>query len=61
MPVCVTCSQGAHRGHNFCDLDKQAEVCKTKLEQICVDTDGLIDIVKQSIKKTKCQEKQAEA
>ena len=57
MPICVTCSQDDHRGHNSCDLDKQAEVCKTKLEQICVDTDGLIDIVKQSIEKAKCQEK----
>ena len=61
MPVCVTCSQGDHRGHDCCDLGKQAEVCKTKLEQICEDTDGLIDVVKKAIDKTKCQEKQAAA
>ena len=61
MPVCVTCSQGDHRGHDCCDLDKQAEVCKTKLEQFCEDTDGLIVVVKKAIDKTKCQEKQAEA
>ena len=61
MPVCVTCSQGDHRGHDCCDLDKQAEVCKTILEQICEDTEGLIGVVKKAIDKTKCQEKQAEA
>ena len=61
MPVCVTCSQGDHRGHDCCDLEKQAEICKTKLEKICEDTDGLIDVVKKAIDKTKCQEKQAEA
>ena len=57
MPVCVTCSQSDHQGHDCCDLDKQAEVCKTKLEQICEDTDGLIDVVKKAIDKTKCHEK----
>ena len=61
MPVCVTCSQGDHRGHECCDLEKQAEMCKIKLEQICKDTDGLIDVVKKAIDKTKCQEKQAKA
>ena len=61
IPVCVTCSQGDHRGHDCCDLDKQAEVCKTKLDQICEDTDRLIDVVKKTIDKTKYQEKQAEA
>ena len=61
IPVCVTCSQGDHRSHNCCDLDKQAEICKAKLEQIREDTDGLINVVKKAIDKTKCQEKQAEA
>ena len=61
MPVCVTCSQGDHRGHGCYDLGKQVEVCKTKLEQICEDTDVLIDAVKKAINKTKCQDKQAEA
>ena len=61
MPVCVTCSQADHQSHDCCDLDKQAEVCKTKLEQICEDTDGLIDVVQKAIVKTKCQVKQAEA
>ena len=61
MPVCVTCSQADHQGHDCCDLEKQAEECKTKLEQICEDTDGLIDVVKRAIDKTKSQEKQAQA
>ena len=59
MPVCVTCSQSDHQSHDCCDLDKQAEVCKTKLEQICEDR--LIDVVKKAIDKTKCHEKQADA
>ena len=61
MPVCVTCSQGDHRGHECYDLEKQAEMCKVKLEQICEATDGLIAVVKKAIYNTKCQEKQAEA
>ena len=61
IPVCVTCSQADHRSHDCCDLDKQAEVCKTKLEQICEDTDELINVVKKAMDKTKIQEKQAEA
>ena len=61
MPVCVTCSQSDHPGHDCCDLDKQAEECKTNLELICEDTDELINVVKKVINKTKCQEKEAEA
>ena len=61
VPLCVTCSQGDHRGHDCCDLDKQAEICKTKLEQIYEDTSGLINVVKKAMDKTKYQEKQAEA
>ena len=60
MPVCVTCSQGDHRGHDCCDLGKHAEMCKTKLEQIFKETDGLIDVVKHAMDKTKSQVKQAE-
>ena len=60
MPVCVTCSQGDHRGHDCCDLGKHAEVCKTKLEQIFKDTDELIDVVKKAMDKTKGQIRQAE-
>ena len=55
------CSQGDHRGHECCDLEKQAEICRAKLEQLWKDTDGLIEIVKKAIDKIKCQEKQAEA
>ena len=57
----TTCSHGNHSGHTCCELDKQAEVCKTKLEQICEDTDGLIHVVKQATDKTTRQVKQAEA
>ena len=60
IPICTTCSHGNHSGHTCCELDKQAEVCKTKLEQICEDTDGLIHVVKQAMDKTTRQVKQAE-
>ena len=55
MPVCVTCSQADHRGHDCCDLGKHADVCKTKLEQIRKETDELIDVVKQAMDKTKSE------
>ena len=61
VPICTTCSHGNHSGHTCCELDKQAEVCKTKLEKICEDTDGLIHVVKQAMDKTTRQVKQAEA
>ena len=61
MPICVTCSQADHQSHDYCDLDRQAEVCKTKLEQICEDTDVMIGVVIQAINKTKYQGKQAKA
>ena len=60
MPVCTTCSQANHRDHDCCDLDEHADVCKTKLEQLCEDTNELIDVVKQTVDKTKCQVQQAE-
>ena len=61
IPVCISCSQSDHRDHDCCDLDKQAEVCKTKLEQLCEDTDELIGVVKKNIDNIKCQQKQADA
>ena len=61
IPICTTCSHGNHSGHTCCELDKQAELCKTKLAQICEDTDGLIHVVKQAMDKTTRQVKQAEA
>ena len=60
IPICTTCCQVNHQGHDCIEIDKQAEVCKVKLEQICEDTDGLIDQVKQAMDKTKCQAQQAE-
>ena len=60
QPMCNTCSYSIHDGHKRCELDKQAEVCKTQLEQIYVDTDGLIDVVKQAMDDTTSQVKQAE-
>ena len=61
IPICTTCSHGSHSGHTCCELDKQAEVCKTKIDQICEDTDELIHVVKQAMEKTTRQVKQAEA
>ena len=60
IPICTTCCHLNHRDHDFIEIDKQADTCKTKLEQICEDTDGLIHQVKQAIDKTKCQAQQAE-
>ena len=60
IPICTTCCHLHHRDHDFIEIDKQADMCKTKLEQICEDTDGLIHQVKQAIDKTKCQAQQAE-
>ena len=60
QPMCNTCSNSIHDGHKRCELDKQAEVCKAQLEQIYVDTDGLIDVVKQAMDNTISQVKQAE-
>ena len=60
FPVCVTCSQGDHRSHDCCDIEKQADVCKTKLQRSCKDTDRLIDQVKQAVDKTKSQVQRAE-
>ena len=61
IPICTTCSHGNHSGHTCCELDKQADVCKKKLEAICEDTDGLIHLVKEAMDKTTRQVKQAEA
>ena len=60
FPVCVTCSQGDHRSHDCCDIEKQSDVCKMKLKQIRKDTDRLIDQVKKAVDKTKGQVQQAE-
>ena len=49
-----------HQCHDCIEIDKQAEVCKVELEQICEDTDGLIDQVKHAMDATKCQAQQAE-
>ena len=60
IPICTTCCQVNHRDHDCIEIDKQAEVCKIKLEQICTDTDGLISQVKHAMDKTECQSQQAE-
>ena len=49
-----------HQGHDCIEIDKQADMCKTKLEKICDNTDGLIHQVKQAMDKTKCEAQQAE-
>ena len=61
QPMCSICSNSTHNGHQQCDLDQHAKVCKTKLEQISEDTDGLIHVVKKTINKTSIHIKQAEA
>ena len=60
IPICTTCCQVNHQGHDCIEIDKQADVCKVELEQICEDTDGLINQVKYAMDKTKCQAQQAE-
>ena len=60
LPVCNTCSNSSHRGHDCCELEEQAEVCKSKLEHMCEHTDVMIDQLKLAIDKTKCQTQQAE-
>ena len=60
IPMCTTCCQVSHQGHDCIEIDKEAEVCKVKLEQICEDTDRLIDVVKQVIEETKLQRRKAE-
>ena len=50
-----------HRDHDCVEIDKEAEVCKIKLEHINKDTDKLIGVVKQAIENTKVQIQQAEA
>ena len=61
LPVCNICSNSNHRSHDCCELEEQAEVCKTKLEQTREDTHELIGIVIQAMDKTKQQVAQAEA
>ena len=57
LPVCKNCSNSSHRGHDCCELEEQAKVCKTKLEGICDDTDILIKIVREAIHKTRSEVK----
>ena len=60
IPICTTCCQANHRHHDCCELTKQAEVCKAKLQQIYEDTDSLIQQVKGAIDNTKSQAQQAD-
>ena len=60
IPMCTTCCQVNHKGHDSIEIDEQSTLCKTKLEQIRKDTDQLIGQVKQAINKTKCQALHAE-
>ena len=61
MPICITCCQLNHRDHVCCELEEQAKTCKSKLQEICKDTDCVIRVVKQVLEKNKQQRKQAEA
>ena len=60
IPICTTCCQANHRHHDCCELTKQAEVCKDKLQVIIEETDGLIDVVKCAMDKTKRQAEHAD-
>ena len=60
IPICTTCCQVNHQGHDCVEIDNEADVCKLKLEDINKATDRLIDVVKQAIDKTKVQIEQAE-
>ena len=61
MPICSTCCQLNHRDHVCCELEEQAKTCKSKLQEICEDTDCLIYVVKRAVGKSKHQSKQAQA
>ena len=61
LPVCNTCFNSSHRGHHCCELEEQADICKAKLEQISVETDKLIGVIKQAMDKTKFQVHKAES
>ena len=60
QPMCNTCSISVHDGHKRCELERQGDVCKIKLEQMSNDTDRLMEDVKQAMRKTKQQAQQAE-
>ena len=60
LPGCSTCLIVDHPGHDCTPLLKHAAECKAKLDQICLNTDGLISHVQQTIDKTKSQEQKAE-
>ena len=60
LPICNTCSNSSHRGHDCCELEEQADICRTKLDKICKDTDELIHIVERAMDKTKHQVQKAE-
>ena len=60
IPICTTCCQLNHQGHDCCELEEQAKVCKMKLQQISDDINDLINVVKQAIDKTVHQTKKAE-
>ena len=59
-PVCSTCSQAFHREHDCLDIEEEAQTCKTNLQQIYENTEGLIHHVKQAIDKTKYELQEAE-
>ena len=61
LPICNTCSNSSHRSHECCELEEQAKLSKAKLEQVCKETDALIQVVKQVIDKTGRQIQEAEA
>ena len=61
IPICTTCCQLNHQGHDCCELEEQAQACKIELKQIRDETDQLIDVVKQAIDKTVHQTEQAGA
>ena len=59
-PICTNSSHDNHKKHEICELDKQAQESKNKVEQICEETDGLITVIKQAINTTRSQVNQAE-
>ena len=60
IPICTTCCQVNHQGHDCIEIDKQGKMWKAKLEQISENIDGLIYQVKHAMDTTKCQAQQAE-
>ena len=60
VPLCTTCCQINHQGHACIEIERQAEVCKSKLANMAGKIDGLLHQVKHAVSKTKCRAQEAD-